>query len=94
MQRDDRALGDRVAAAVTGSGASVTRDVLEHLCYDGLRFLISTRTTTGAQAPPIDGGAFDWLRITSNHRLTMVASGMGAELAAYLFRPSAVPTAS
>jgi hypothetical protein len=35
----------------------------------------------------IDGGAFDWLRkLTSNRRLTFVASGMGAQLLAYLCR--------
>ena len=34
----------------------------------------------------IDGGAFDWLRkLTSNRRLAFVASGMGSQLAAYLF---------
>jgi hypothetical protein len=35
----------------------------------------------------IDGGAFDWLRkLTSNRRLTFVASGMGSQLVAYLCR--------
>jgi hypothetical protein len=34
----------------------------------------------------IDGGPFDWLHeLTSNRRLAFVASGMGAQLVAYLF---------
>ncbi|APR85178.1 Hypothetical protein A7982_10527 [Minicystis rosea] len=86
-------LGDRIAAAVSAKQVSVVRDVLEHAYYDGLRFMISTRTATGIQIPLIDGGAFDWLgKLTSNRRLTMVASGMGAQLAAYLFRPGALPS--
>jgi hypothetical protein len=37
--------------------------------------------------PLIDGGAFDWLRkLKSNQKLSFVASGMGSQLAAYLFR--------
>ena len=79
------ALADRVAAAV--SGAPVARGVLEHPYYDGLRFQISTRTVDGDPVPLVDGGLFDWLtRLTSNRRLVMVASGMGAQLAAVRFR--------
>lgn len=34
-----------------------------------------------------DGGAFDWLgKLASNRRLGFVASGMGTQLVAYLFR--------
>ena len=37
--------------------------------------------------PLIDGGAFDWLRkLTSNNKLVFVASGLGSQLAAYLYR--------
>ena len=35
----------------------------------------------------VDGGAFDWLRkLGANDKLAFVASGMGAQLAAYAFR--------
>jgi hypothetical protein len=78
-------LGDRIAGAV--QGAPVVREVLEHAYYDGLRFMISARSTLGDEIPLIDGGAFDWLgKLTSNRRFAFVASGMGSQLAAYLFR--------
>ena len=79
------ALADRVAAAV--SGMPVERGPLEHPYYDGIRFQISTRSVDGDSVPLVDGGAFDWLtKLTSNHRLVMIASGMGAQLAAHRFR--------
>jgi hypothetical protein len=79
------ALGDRVAAAVRG--APVVREPLDHAYYDGLRFMINAGASTGSPIPLIDGGAFDWLgKLTSNRRLVLVASGMGAQLAALLFR--------
>lgn len=79
------ALGDRIAGAVRG--APVVRELLEHPYYNGLRFMISTRSSLGDEIPLIDGGAFDWLgKLTSNRRLALVASGMGSQLAAYLFR--------
>ena len=82
------ALGDRIAAAVRG--APTERDVLDHPYYDGLRFMISARTPAGADIPLIDGGSFDWLgKLASNKRLVFVASGMGSQLAAYLFREKA-----
>lgn len=81
------ALGDRLASALDGAGVRVVRDELQHPYYHGLRFLITARATSGDHAPLIDGGAFDWLtRLTSNRRLVLVASGMGAQLAAYLYR--------
>jgi hypothetical protein len=43
----------------------------------------------GDEVPFIDGGAFTWLEaLASNRKLSLVASGMGAELAAQLFRPA------
>jgi len=79
------ALADRVAAAV--SGMPVERGPLAHPYYDGIRFQISTRSVDGDSVPLVDGGAFDWLtKLTSNHRLVMIASGMGAQLAAHRFR--------
>jgi hypothetical protein len=79
------ALGDRIAGAI--QGVPVVRDVLKHAYYDGLRFMISARSSDGEDIPLVDGGAFDWLgKLTSNRKLVLVASGMGSQLAAYLFR--------
>ena len=55
--------------------------------HGGLRFQIDARSTQGSAVPLIDGGAFDWVaRLASNGRLVFVASGMGSQLAAYLYR--------
>jgi len=79
------ALGDRIAGAIRD--VPVVRDLLEHTYYDGLRFMISARSSGGEDIPLVDGGVFDWLgKVTSNRRLVLVASGMGSQLAAYLFR--------
>jgi hypothetical protein len=78
-------LARRVAAAVCG--ASVEHEVLEHAYYDGLRFMIDVLAPDGSRLPLIDGGTFSWLRkLTSNNRLVYVASGMGSQLVAALFR--------
>jgi hypothetical protein len=78
-------LAERVASTVRG--LPVTRGVLEHAYYDGLRFTIATDEAGPGGIPLIDGGAFDWLsKLTSNRRLVFVASGMGSQLAAALFR--------
>jgi hypothetical protein len=38
-------------------------------------------------SPLIDGGTFDWVgKLASNSRLVFVASGMGSQVVAYLFR--------
>jgi len=51
--------------------------------------MIHVETATGDDVPLIDGGAFDWVaKLASNRRLVFVASGMGAQLAALLFRPA------
>ena len=79
-------LARRVAAA--GRGAPVEHQVLDHAYYDGLRFMIDVQAPDGSTLPLIDGGAFDWLRkLTSNNRLVYVASGMGSQLIATVFRP-------
>ncbi|MDX2169190.1 MAG: hypothetical protein SF182_19125 [Deltaproteobacteria bacterium] len=79
------ALADRVAALV--ADIPIERAALTHPYYDGLRFQISARDPGGTDVPLIDGGVFDWLaRLASNRRLVLVASGMGAQLAAYRFR--------
>lgn len=79
------ALGDRIAGTIRD--VPVVRGLLEHTYYDGLRFMISARSSGGEDIPLVDGGVFDWLgKVTSNRRLVLVASGMGSQLAAYLFR--------
>jgi hypothetical protein len=78
-------LGDRVANAL--EGIAVERHVLDQAYYDGLRFMIDVRAPDGADVPLIDGGTFDWVaRLAANRRFVFVASGMGAQLAATLFR--------
>jgi hypothetical protein len=78
-------LAERMAAAITGIPVTVTR--LEHGYYDGLRFMLEVSTPPGDVIPFIDGGAFDWLRkLLANDRMVFVASGMGSQIAAYLFR--------
>ena len=78
-------LARRIAAAITGIPVVVTR--LEHDYYDGLRFMLEVSTPTGDVVPFIDGGAFDWLRkLLANDRMVLVASAMGSQIAAYLFR--------
>ena len=78
------ALGDRIAAAL---GGPVDRAILEHPYYDGLRFQISARSKDGAQIPLIDGGTFDWVaKLTSNRRAVYVASALGSQLVAQIYR--------
>jgi hypothetical protein len=83
-----KALGERIASGVGGrGGTSIVFETLTHDYYDGLRFMISARSVGGEHIPLIDGGAFDWLRkLTSNHKLIFVASALGSQLAAYLYR--------
>ncbi len=78
-------LADRVAGAIRG--LPVSQGLLEHRYYGGLRFSIFTERTPQGGFPLIDGGAFDWLaRLCSDRSLVFVASGMGSQLAAALFR--------
>jgi hypothetical protein len=80
-----KTLGERIASSVAGT--PVVFETLTHDYYDGLRFMIGARSPEGEHMPLIDGGAFDWLRkLTSNNKLVFVASGLGSQLAAYLYR--------
>jgi hypothetical protein len=80
-------LGERIAAGIHDT--AVVLENLEHEYYDGLRFMISARTPGGEHLPLIDGGCFDWLRkLNSNNKLVFVASGLGSQMAAYLYRRS------
>jgi hypothetical protein len=85
----NEALASRIASAV--HNVPIATGPLKHGYYDGLRFRIdvgeATKEAGNAAIPLIDGGTFDWLhKLTSNQKLSFVASGMGAQLAAYLFR--------
>jgi hypothetical protein len=86
LARPERAhLSQRIADAI--QEVPVTQQTLEHNYYDGLRFMINVNTPAGDVVPLIDGGAFDWLRkLVANNRMVFVASGMGSQLAAFLFR--------
>lgn len=78
-------LAKRVADAITDLPVLVTE--LEHEYYDGLRFMLEVSTPAGDAIPFIDGGAFDWLRkLLANERMVFVASAMGSQIAAFLFR--------
>jgi hypothetical protein len=85
-------VGDRTAAAL--SGVEVARAVLEHPYYNGgLRFQIGSRLEAGAEIPLIDGGAFDWVgKLAANNRFAFAATGMGSQLAAYVYRIQPPPT--
>ena len=79
-------LAKRVAEQVQG-GVQVDHQSLDHAYYDGIRFMIDVQAPNGARIPLIDGGAFDWLRkLSSNRKFVYVASGMGSQVVAYLFR--------
>ena len=85
-----KGLGERIAGGVNGT--PVVFEKLAHDYYDGLRFMISARAVSGEHMPLIDGGAFDWLRkLASNNKLVFVASALGSQLAAYLYRPPKEP---
>jgi hypothetical protein len=78
-------LAERIAGTVRN--APVVQETFEHPYYDGLRFMINIRGLEGEDLFLSDGGAFDWLRkLTSNRRLTFVASGMGSQRLSYLLR--------
>ena len=88
---DRRAPAERVANSITS--LPVVLETLTHDYYDGLRFMISARCSSGEHMPLIDGGCFDWLRkLTSNDKLVFVASGLGSQLAAYVYRLSGAGT--
>jgi hypothetical protein len=82
------ALGDRIARQL--GQPAVSRALLDHPYYNaGLRFQIAAQSTDGIDIPLIDGGVFDWVaQLTSNRRAVYVASGLGSQLAALVFRHS------
>jgi hypothetical protein len=84
LARDDRAgIADRAAVVL---GAS--RGPLDHAYYSGgVRYRVWVTAPDGVEMAIIDGGVFDWVgKLTTNRRNVYVASGMGAQLAAFAFR--------
>ena len=76
---------DRIAATIAGT--PLIRAPLEHGYYDGIRFNVMVTAPSGDEIPFIDGGAFNWLgKLMSNDKMVFVASAMGSQLAAFLFR--------
>lgn len=56
----------------------LSRESFESKYYDGIRALFWTRAVTGDDVPIADTGVFDWMsKLTSNHRMRFVASGLG-----------------
>jgi hypothetical protein len=54
--------------------------------------MISAHTVAGDDIPLIDGGTFDWLhKLAANRKLVFVASAIGSQLAAYLYKVYKVP---
>jgi len=83
-------IGKRIVAAL--GDVPTSQKPLEHAYYSGgARTMLWVTDPSGTEIPLIDGGAFHWLaRLTSNRRLAFVASGLGSQLVALLFRgPSA-----
>jgi hypothetical protein len=78
-------LAERIAAAI--GALPVEHEELTHPYYHGVRLMISARNRQGEDIPLIDGGAFDWLaKLAANRKLVLVASAIGSQLAAHLFR--------
>jgi hypothetical protein len=50
--------------------------------------MIDVAGPDGTVLPIADGGAFDWVaRLTSNRRHVFVASGLGTQLLALVYKP-------
>jgi len=66
----------------------VAREPLDRRYYDGLRVVFEGVSERGEACALGDLGVFDWVaKLTSNRRLRLVASGLGLQLLALLFRP-------
>ena len=78
-------LARRIAAALPA--VNIVHESLTRPYYAGLRFMINVRAPDGIDIPLIDGGAFDWLHpLAANRKLVFVASAIGPQLVAQLFR--------
>ena len=77
----------RDALIAARPGLAIELGTLQSCYYQGLRFMIDAHTPDGRRVPLIDGGAFDWLqRLAGNRKLAFVASALGSQLAATLFK--------
>lgn len=80
-------LAERIGAMVAAT--PIEHHPLEHAYYDGVRYMIDVEPvrSPGESIALIDGGAFNWMRkLLANDKMTFIASGMGAQVAAVLFR--------
>jgi hypothetical protein len=79
-------LAQRIAARI--SDLEVAHERLAHPYYNnGLRFMMSARARNDQHIPLIDGGAFDWVaQLAANRKLVFIASAIGSQVAAYLYR--------
>jgi hypothetical protein len=78
-------LARRIEASLPG--IPMSHESLQKEYYDGLRFMISLGGSGDDEIPLCDGGAFDWLqKLGGNRKLAFVASGMGSQLIATVFR--------
>ncbi len=86
-----RVLAERAAIALAAAlpHLAIERGDLAQPYYDGLRIMYFAEPPAGDPAPIGDLGLFDWMgKLTANHRLRMVASGMGIQLLPLLYRPA------
>ncbi|HEX7013408.1 MAG TPA: hypothetical protein VF161_11700 [Steroidobacteraceae bacterium] len=84
-REDKQHLAERIAGQIEDPAVSIER--LEHGYYDGLRFMIDAGSREGGPIPLVDGGAFNWLHaLAANRKLVLVASAIGSQLAAHLYR--------
>ena len=81
-----RDIAQRIANSLPG--IAVVHEPLTQAYYSGgLRFMINAGNEQGVVVPLIDGGAFDWVaQLAANRKLVFVASAIGSQLAAYLYR--------
>jgi hypothetical protein len=81
------AVGDRIQHALDGEVATAGKP-LEHPYYSGgVRYMLWATAADGSEVPLADGGSFDWLaQLTANRRHVFIASGIGGQLVALLFR--------
>ncbi len=85
-----RDIAQRISQRIANSlpGIAVVHEPLAQAYYSaGLRFMIDASNEHGVAVPLIDGGAFDWVaQLAANRKLVFVASAIGSQLAAYLYR--------
>jgi hypothetical protein len=83
-------LADRIASGLADIGVPIERGLLDNKpYYDGLRFTVLARGNDGEPKPFTDGGAFTWAGdLTANRKHVYVASAIGTQAVAIVFRRS------